>query len=543
MQKRWSLVARSLFLTSSLWMLGTATGACQNRDENAEKSIATIPVSSFRFAGNASQADATLSALLIGFVNTPLTLVQLDEAAAIVRDYYRSRGWILAQSYIPPQPFENGVVEIAILEGRIDKITMTVAADAPVSQDYASGLLAHYLRTGEAVTGAALETALLLVRDVPRVDATSQIAPGDQFGGAVINVQVTRDQFAPVVSGRVEIDNYGNSTSGALRLGGALDLNNPYGGGDHLSLQGFLANSSGNSFGRIAYGRLVGPSGSRVTASAARLDYALGKEFLALKPSGVGNIYAISIAEPIRRARSGNLYAELFLEKKTVVDRIGATATSEERGVSSARLQLAGDVGDGWSGASEYAVNLMRGKLRIDDPAQFALDQDNAIGARTAGSFLKLTYQLQRRQAFGASLEGVLRISGQAATANLHSSEKFAIGGEGRVRAFSADEALGDAGYIATAELQCAPAQLRIGKVAMSNALFYELGSVTKHHDNNVLRDVANKRRIAGYGVSMNLGYGGNFLISVALAWQHHGAFDAQAAHGARVWAKASYAL
>jgi hemolysin activation/secretion protein len=280
-----------------------------------------------------------------------------------------------------------------------------------------------------------------------------------------------------------------------------------------------------------------------VTASAARLDYALGKEFLALKPSGVGNIYAISIAEPIRRARSGNLYGELFLEKKTVVDRIGATATSEERGVQSVRLQLAGDAGDRWDGASDYAINLMRGKLRIENAAQLAMDQDPVIGARTAGSFAKLNYQLQRRQPLGASLEGVLRVNGQAATANLHSSEKFAIGGEGRVRAFSNEEALGDAGNVAAAELQWTPALLRIGKAAMSNSLFYELGSVTKHHDNNALKDIANKRRIAGYGVSMNLGYGGNFLLSVALAWQHQGASDAQPAHGARVWAKASCAL
>lgn len=524
-------------------MLGTSAGTCQNQVEATDNSIAAIQVASFRFTGNASQPTATLAPLLARFVNKPLTLAQLDEAAATIRDYYRAHDWLLAQAYIPAQPFDNGIVEIAIIEGRIDRITVTVDADAPVSQAYANGLVAHHLRNGEAVTGAALESALLLLRDVPRVDATSQIAPGDRFGGAAIDVRVTRDQFEKIVTGRVEIDNYGNSTSGALRLGAALDINNPYGLGDRLSLQGFLANASGNSFGRIAYSKLAGPSGSKITASAARLNYALGKEFIALKPSGVGNVYAISIAEPIRRARSGNLYAELFLEKKTVVDRIGATATSEERGVKSVRLQLAGDVGDRWYGASEYAINLMRGRLRIEDEAQLAMDQDPVIGARTAGSFAKLNYQLQRRQPLGASLEGVLRVSGQAATANLHSSEKFAIGGEGRVRAFSNEEALGDAGYVAAAELQWTPALLRIGKAAMSNALFYELGSVTKHHDNNALRDVANKRRIAGYGVSMNLGYGGDFLFSVALAWQHHGASDAQPAHGARVWAKASCAL
>lgn len=543
MQRPCSLVARSIFLTSFLWILGTTTGACQNHAEAAEEPILAIPVKSFRFAGNASLTETTLTQLLASFVNKPLTLGQLGGVAAIVRDYYRNRGWILAQAYIPAQQFDNGVVEIAILEGRIDEITVTMGADAPASQNYATGLVARHLRTGEAVTGPALEAALLLLRDVPRIDATSQIAPGDRFGGAVINVQVRRDQFAPVVSGRVEIDNYGNSTSGALRLGAAIDINNPYGFGDRLSLQGFLSNATGNSYGRIAYGRLVGPSGSKVTASAARLDYALGKEFLALKPSGVGNIYAISVAEPIRRAKTGNVFSELFLEKKTVVDRIGATSSSEERGVSSLRLQLAGDVVDGWSGASDYAINLMRGKLRIEDPAQLARDQDPVIGVRTAGVFSKLSYQLQRRQPLSASLEGIVRVSGQAATANLHSSEKFAIGGEGRVRAFSAEEALGDTAYVAAAELQWMPAQLRIGKAAMSNALFYEFGHATKHYDNSALKDIANTRQIAGYGVSMNLDYGGRFLLSIALAWQHRGATDGQVAHGARAWAKASFGL
>src|SRR6185436_12231027 len=43
----------------------------------------------------------------------------LNDAATKVRAYHRSRGYFLAQAYLPQQAIRNGSVEIAVIEGRV----------------------------------------------------------------------------------------------------------------------------------------------------------------------------------------------------------------------------------------------------------------------------------------------------------------------------------------------------------------------------------------------------------------------------------------
>lgn len=219
-----------------------------------------IQVSGFHFTGNASQSDATLAALVAPFVGRQLTLTQIREAAAAVQVHYRARGWFLAQAYIPPQTPRNGIVEIAVLEGRIGQVTINVASDAPVSQAYANAVASRRIQSGQVITENGIEGPLLLLRDVPRVEAKSVIDPGAEVGTANIVVNVTKEPGSPVVSGRVEVDNYGNRVSGTTRVGAEVNVNNPYGFGDQLSLRAIRAvraKEGGNNFGRIGYWKSV----------------------------------------------------------------------------------------------------------------------------------------------------------------------------------------------------------------------------------------------------------------------------------------------
>lgn len=535
-------------------MVKVAPGAQASASMMADTG-ARIPVSQFRFSGNQAVSSETLGALLASRTGKSLTLTELTEAAGVVQSYYRAHGWFLAQAYVPAQSPAAGVVDIAVLEGRIDSVTINVADGAPISKAYATNLANHFLKAGQSITENGIESPLLLLRDVPRVDAKSVIDPGTTLGSAAVTVNVVTDPAAPRVNGRVQVDNYGNPLTGATRLGVDLNVNNPYGYGDQLSLSGFFANKHGNGFGRAAYSLPVGPLGTRVGVSAARLNYALAgaTELLKLsKPYGIANVFALNAAHPLIRTKDSNLFIQVIGERKNLEDLLQAPALSDKRSLTSGRLQLNGDLRDDFAGVTIYSLSGTRGKLRIDDPARSAFDRDPIFGPQTEGMFSKLLYSVQRLQQFAPTLHGMFSVAGQRGNRNLHSAEQFAIGGDDTVRAFPVGFLVGDDGLTATAELRWAPSQLKIGRFEAVGTLFYDYGQLTIHHDNKILQAVENKPHISGYGVGMNVAYGERFLFKVAVAWQGNAIkyFDvdrqatiAERGGGSRVWAQAAYSF
>ena len=501
----------------------------------------SIVVKRFKFVGNQAESSENLEPLVAAYLGKALTLGQLNEAADAIRRFYRNKGWFLAQAYIPAQSAKNGVIEIAVLEGRIDKITINVAADAPISAAYAKRLINASLHAGQAISENGIERPLLLLRDVPRVDAKSVIDPGGDVGTATIVVNVVKDPDAPVISGLVEADNYGSRVSGMNRLGGEINVNNPYGVGDQLSLRGFIASAGGNGFGRAAYSLPVGPWGTRVGVSIARLDYVLGQEFAAIKPNGIADVYSVNAAQPLIRSKNANLFVQLIAEKKQLTDQITTPYSSEKSALSSVRLQLNGDARDDFAGTTLYSLSVMRGNLSLNNAIRQTEDQDAATGAHTNGGFDKLVFSAQRLQQLVPSLNGMFSVSGQITNKNLHPAEKFSIGGENTVRAFPVGELVGDQGYTATTELRYAIPGLKIGKLDVVSTLFYDYGQVTQNHDNSLIKTSNNKRTISGYGLGLNLGYGDDALIKLAIAWPLIGVSQVEPNKRTRLWAYVGY--
>ncbi|MDL2358402.1 MAG: ShlB/FhaC/HecB family hemolysin secretion/activation protein [Pseudomonadota bacterium] len=509
----------------------------------------SIAVAQFRFSGNASQPEQLLAPLLTRYVGKSLTLAQLNEAADVIKRHYRAKGWFLAQAYIPAQQPANGIVEIAVLEGRIDRLTVNVAPDAPISADYANRLVAAHLQSGQTITETGLEAPLLLLRDLPRVDAKSVINPGSVPGTASIAINLVKDPDVRVISGRVDLDNYGSKVTGSTRLGAEVNLNNPYGLGDSLSLRGFVASQSGNAFGRAGYNLPVGAGGARVGVSLARLDYVLGNLFAVLKPNGVANVLSANIDYPLRRGRNSNLYTQLMLERKNLEDRTTSPFSSDKHALTSARFQLSGDARDDFAGVTVFNVSLAAGKLHDDDPVRVAND---ALGLQTEGNFAKLLFSVQRLQQLLPGLHGMFSASGQYTNKNLTSAEKFSIGGDSTVRGFPVGTLVGDQGATATAELRWTPAALKFDRLDLAGVAFYDIGRVTRNHDNSRDLNPINTSTISGYGVGFNIAYGYSFLFKLSVAWPVKGLeqFDVASGtrinepkSGARAWALASYAF
>jgi hemolysin activation/secretion protein len=435
---------------------------------------ATVRVNSLQVTGNTLFSEAELIAAANVAPGSELTLAELRNAAGRISAHYNERGYFLAQAYLPAQGIEGRRVTIAVVEGRYGKTDLRNRSS--LSNPRANRILSG-LTSGDAVASGPLERRLLLLSDTPGVRIKSTLAPGALVGTSDLLVDLDPGRL---VTGSVEADNAGNRYTGALRAGGSINLNNPTGNGDLLSLR-LLGSEGGLAYGRVSY---QAPVGSLILGAAyTHLTYDLGREFKGLDADGTADIFSVFASYPLVRSRDVNLYALGGFDVKQLEDRIGLVSARSEKQVEVATLGFSGDSRDrlGGGGWNVFSAGVSIGNLDIESAAERAAD---ALTARSDGGFGKLQANLGRLQTLSGPLSLYGAIRGQLAFDNLDSSEKMELGGAYGVRAYPEGEAYGDQGYIATVEtrLMLAPwAQALPGQLQLIG--FVDVGEVEYSQD------------------------------------------------------------
>ncbi|MFN3536981.1 MAG: ShlB/FhaC/HecB family hemolysin secretion/activation protein [Brevundimonas sp.] len=371
-----------------------------------------------------------------------LTLPELRNAAGRITHLYNSHGYVLAQAYLPAQDVIDGRVTIAVIEGRYGSIAVRNQSGVP--DRLAAGLLSG-LEPGDPVAIAPLERRLLLLSDTPGVVVQSTLSPGAEVGSSDLTVDLTR---APRIHGSMEADNAGNRYTGAYRFGGSLNVANPTGAGDLISLR-LLTSTEGLAYGRAAWQAPLGAA--TVGVAYTHMRYDLGREFSALDAGGAADIFSAFVSYPLIRSRTANLYAFGGLDAKFLTDEIGLVSQVSDKEVRAVTAGLRGDSRDGFAGGGWNAGSLSwtSGNLEIGSRAERAAD---ATSARTQGDFNVIRYSVSRLQTVRGPLSVYASLRGQIATDNLDSSERMGLGGAYAVRAYPEGEAYGDEGYVATLE-------------------------------------------------------------------------------------------
>lgn len=408
----------------------------------AEAGGASVRVTSLRVTGNTRFSQAELIGAADVAQGRDMTLAQLRDAAARISAFYNSRGYFLAQAYLPAQDVSNGAVVIDVIEGRYGRIDVRNQSDL---RDGAAERVLRGLDSGDLVVNASLERRLLLLSDIPGVRVKSTLSPGSAVGTSDLVVDVDRGRR---VTGSIEADNSGNRYTGTYRAGGTVNINNPTGSGDVLSLR-VLASEGGLAYGRASYQAPIGDA--TFGLAYTHLQYELGREFRVLDGEGTADILSLYASYPLIRSRSSNLYALAGVDAKSLEDRIGIVSTESDKRLGVATLGLAGDWRDGLGGGGSnvFSAGVAFGELDIRSAAE---RQADALTARSDGGFGKVQGSLSRLQSLGGPLSLYASVRGQLAFDNLDSSEKIQLGGAYGVRAYPEGEAYGDHGYVATLE-------------------------------------------------------------------------------------------
>ena len=465
------------------------------RPEVASDAAATgvpIRVSALRVTGATLFSEAELVAATGFTPGADLTLPELRNAAAAITRFYNSRGYLLAQAYLPAQDVLGGSVTIAVIEGRYGAIDLR--NETRLSDGVARRIL-DGLDPGDPVAIAPLERRLLLLSDIPGVIVHSTLSPGAEVGASDLTVDLAP---SPLISGSLEADNAGNRYTGAYRFGGSINLNNPTGLGDLLSLR-LLASTEGLAYGRAAYQAPIGAA--TVGVAYTHLQYELGREFSVLDAGGSADIVSVFASYPLIRSRNANLHVFGSADAKFLTDEIGLVSQVSDKEIRSLTAGLRGDSRDSFGGGgwNTGSVSWTAGDLDIESPLERAAD---AASARSQGGFGKLQYAVSRLQTVSGPLSVYGALRGQVATANLDSSEKMELGGAYAVRAYPEGEAYGDEGYVATIEARLALDQWTASLPGRFQLIgFVDAGEIDFAHDPWFAG--ANRARRSGAGVGL----------------------------------------
>jgi hemolysin activation/secretion protein len=477
-----------------------------------------VTVKQFKITGNRIYSEEQLLPTLKESYGKELDFEGLTDAANAVRAFYRANGYFLAQAYLPAQQIRDGVVEIAILEGRLGNVELKPDAQSRLRPEFARGILDGHLKEGDPITETGLERPLLLLSDLPNVVVSSEIGPSTRAIGAA-DLRVNVKESGGIISGYADIDNAGNRFTGETRTGVNVNVNNLTGFGDQMSVRATVTNER-MTFVRAAVTGPVGHNGTRAGISFAQFSYSLERDFTNLKAHGAGDVFTLYGLHPFIRTRNANLIGQVSYENKMLKDRIDTSNTIEDRKINTFKLGLVGDFRDRVMGGAlnSFSVAYTDGFLDVGPNALLIQDQ-GATGLRTQGKFSKANFDFRRLQLINQDVNLLLAISGQLASKNLASAEKMSLGGANGVRAYPTGQAIGDQGFLFTTELRYIVPKFQVlsGDVTLSG--FYDAGRVQVNMD-TLATTGANFQGISGFGVGVSLGKDNDFLIKGSVAWR-----------------------
>ena len=478
----------------------------------------TVEIKAFHFVGVTAFASSELQTLLADRIGKKLTFAELEAAANEITAYYRKQGYFGATAYLPAQSIKNGVIEIAVVEGRLGKIKLKLDPTVRLKERVIQGYL-DPIPKDRTLTGRDIERALLLLNDLPGLSVSGVLEPGGEVGTGDLDVTVKE---GPLVSGAVTADNLGARSAGEHRLGAEINLNDPLRIGDQLSLRGLAAQAGRLDNVGATYVLPVNSIGTKAELSYSSLNYRLGGDFAALDASGSASVAGAKLSHVLIRSRGLNLLGQFSFDAKRLEDRIGATDSVFDKRLENWTLRLVGDYSDGWLGGGVNSLGLVttHGRLALDTESQRTFDA-GTLGRQSQGRFEKWNYSFSRQQVIAPRWSLYAALNGQRASKNLDSSEKFSLGGPYGVRAFPVSEAAGDEGMTANLELRYVFATPFLPGNWMVTG-FVDAGR-SRINKNPSPDDTGNVHKLYASGVGLNwAGYKGVILQS-SLAWKGPG--------------------
>ena len=456
----------------------------------------SVTVTQFRITGAVSYSAETLAELVQPWTGKRLDIRGLNDAAGALTRHYQSRGHLLSYAYLPAQRVADGVIELSVLEGKLEGVQIVTAQDVRLRDQVVQVHTDPLVKPG-ALLQSEVERKLLLLNDIPGVTARAAFTPGATTGGAEVIVSVAEEEPLEV---RLDFNNHGAKSTGEYRAGINLQFRDLFGWGDNTTARGIASDRGSLVSGSLTTSVPVGGDGWKLGASVSRLKYQLAESFRTLGAVGQADSVGLDASYAVRRTADNSVYLRAGFDHKRLRDEVQRLGSSNAKRNDTAELAASFDHRSDWGGLSAGSATATMGQLR----AQGAVRQP----------WRKLGVQLVHQQAVGQGLSLYGRVSAQTSGVQLDSSEKLGLTGPGAVRSYAAGEVSVDHGGLASVELRYARDFLG-GNVVGSLFHDYAGGQINRSAQSLA----GNDPEVTATGLGLGWASGG-WGLNATLAWR-----------------------
>lgn len=473
----------------------------------AQPSDGVAVVSGFEVAGNTLLPATDIDAALAPFKGRR-SLAELQQAAEAVQALYRRAGYGAVVAYLPEQKASDGVIRIAVLEGKIARVVVTGSERHP-PQEIRRAL--PLIEEGRTPNVREIDRQVQLANENPARQLAVTLEAGAEPGTVDVRIHVTEGR---VIRWSLLIDNTGDDRTGRWRAALAFRHDDVARRGHQASVQVQTSPSQPSDVAVVSGNYslpLYGPS-MRLDGYFAYSDVdggATATPVGTLSFSGQGHVVGARLTALLPRFGELEHRASVSLDRRDYLNdcRIaglppGACGTAGESVTSTpltleyaaqrggsvpagGYLTLSGNLGLGGRHAAQQDFDAVRPGApkrytvwRLGAFAQPRLDGDWGLRAR-----------LQ------AQLGGDALISG----------EQFGLAGAGAVRGYEERELIGDAGYLASVELvspELLPARTDPASASLRLSLFGDGGQVMNRLSTECLQG-RTRCTLTGWGLGL----------------------------------------
>ena len=435
------------------WALCLAGGLGLSVDQ--ARAQASVKVAGFLVTGNTLLDPRAVDAVLLPMLGQR-TLEELNRAAATVQAMYAAEGYGAVVAYVPPQSGQDGLVTIAVVEGKISAIS--VSGVARYTPDNIKASLPA-LTLGSTPRLRDIDAQLRIANENPGKQVQVLIKPGQKAGEAEAALVVQEQSLQRFTAG---LDNTGNDRTGEYRATVGWQHAGITGHDDVLGAQLQLSPTQVNQVRVLSAGYRWPLYGQRMVldAFAAYSDVDGGATAsLAgdLRFIGRGRVFGARAGWYLQRRGEFDPRLSLGIDQRAYLNRCnidglpsGACGPAGQS-VSVSPLSVEYALQSG--GAMPLAASLsLHHNLRLGGSHTSAEAFDAARpGAKPAYSALRFSLSGALPLADTWLVRG--RFSGQWSPDALVSGEQFGFGGAQSVRGYEERELIGDIGVSAAAEV------------------------------------------------------------------------------------------
>jgi len=470
---------------------------------------AKVDVRGFTITGN-TLLDATAMAGLLARYKGQRTFAELREAAQTVQGLYAEAGYGAVLAYLPPQPMNDGNVTIAVVEGKVAKVTVRGAkrlSDARVRAALPT------LKEGETPRVRRIDSELQIANENPSRQMGVLLGPGAKPGEVEATVNVDEQ---PVQHFNIGLDNSGNDRTGNYRLSGGWQHADVSGHDDVLNLQIQTSPTESSAVKVVSAGyRLPLPGWhSAIDLFAAYSDVDGGTTNTAagdLSFSGKGRVAGVRSIWYLPRLAEFDQRVTIGLDHRAYLNNCqiaglppGACGPAGES-VTVHPLALEYSAQSGSRIAAGFnagiARNLDIGGKHTDEAAFEAVRTGAKPGYTVFRAGGYVTLPLPEDWTVGGRLS--LQYSGD----ELVPGEQFGIGGANSVRGYEEREVSGDRGFFGSLEVSTPKLGWAGDKVDLRFVAFADSGQVT-NRDAAPCAGTQTRCSLASVGAGAKLAFG-----------------------------------